>query len=60
MLKPIRKLLATVLAKLAMRLYPQNEEVIAFMADRMAEAAITGSSFIKITVVEDEHFFKNE
>lgn len=48
----MRRWIANKLASLARRIYPQSEEVMAFMTDRMMEMAITGNSFIKIQALD--------
>ena len=47
-----RRWLANYLARCARRIYPKSEEALAFYADRMVEAAITGRSFVKVSAAD--------
>lgn len=53
----MRRWIANCLVRLARRIYPGSPEVVAFYADRMVEAAITGQSWIKVKV---ERPYENE
>ena len=53
-MKDFRKWLANKLAGLARRIYPESEEAMAFMADRMVDLVMTGQSTIKITTLDPE------
>lgn len=47
-----RRWLANKLARVARRIYPQSEEVMAFHTDRMMEMVLTGNSFIKVQALD--------
>ena len=50
-MKRFRRWIANKLAALARRIYPQSEEVMSFLTDRMVEMVIHGQSTIRIESV---------
>ena len=52
-MKNLRRWIANKLARLARRIYPESEEVMAFHMDRMMDFVISGKSTVKIVSVDE-------